>query len=34
MAAEAESVARSAASRNGREGIAALVEKRRPSFAG
>lgn len=34
LAAEAESIARSAASPNGREGIAAFVEKRRPSFMG
>ncbi len=32
LAAEAESIARAAASPNGREGIAAFVEKRRPSF--
>ena len=33
LAAEAENIARTAASANGREGIAAFVEKRRPQFA-
>jgi 2-(1,2-epoxy-1,2-dihydrophenyl)acetyl-CoA isomerase len=33
LAAEAETIARAAASPNGREGIAAFVQKRRPRFA-
>jgi 2-(1,2-epoxy-1,2-dihydrophenyl)acetyl-CoA isomerase len=32
LAAEAESIARAGASPNGREGVAAFVEKRRPRF--
>jgi 2-(1,2-epoxy-1,2-dihydrophenyl)acetyl-CoA isomerase len=32
LAAEAENIARAGASANGREGVAAFVEKRRPQF--
>jgi 2-(1,2-epoxy-1,2-dihydrophenyl)acetyl-CoA isomerase len=34
LAAEAEAIANAAATADGREGIAAFIEKRKPAFAG